>query len=427
MSFENMRDVSLPRVNLTVEAMQHLLSDEVTEMAAEQLASKVSFQASLEEAVNPFARLQRIHKDIKTHKGRIQKMLQTGEKSARLAPIEQIKDNAHQFQQRNPELKATILIMLRELIKPGDSKEEIIKKVQQFYQDVSLADEALEFLLETTDGELAKTVEEARQDFKTKHGRDITAGRNIGAEAREAAEKGLGSPTGLRDFYRSLTGNPRDAGTLFDELSQKYAFRELKKVTNFLLHSLGSDLKSKGPSIPPGLLHNLITETRTLQAILGVFRFFNNRMALMDKQFAKEGLKKPEQLTFELMAKQFMSLAGERYPSAEKVTQLSVKLGIEKWILAKIIAFSQFRDAVREVAVHQIYRSIQHRDELYLAILEALEDLEDELEELLERQERDEEDEEEQHEETEAETDAEDENNVIEEYSENGEVEEKET
>ena len=54
--------------------------------------------------------------------------------------------------------------------------------------------------------------------------------------------------------------------------------------------------------------------------------------------------------------------------------------------MAKIIALSQLRDAVREVAVNQIYKSLQHRDELYLAIIEALEELEDQLEEQLARE-----------------------------------------
>jgi len=50
-------------------------------------------------------------------------------------------------------------------------------------------------------------------------------------------------------------------------------------------------------------------------------------------------------------------------------------------VAAEIIILSQFRDAVRAISP-QFYRSIQHRDEVYMAIIEALEDLEDELEEI---------------------------------------------
>jgi type III secretion protein W len=194
----------------------------------------------------------------------------------------------------------------------------------------------------------------------------------------------------MRDLYRDITNNPRESSTLFEELSNKYSFKELKKVIDFLLHSLGADMKSKGPSIPRGLLHRLFTETRSLQAILGVYRFFKGRMNLMQGMFQKEGLDLPNELNFESMSKQFMSLAAERYPSASKVLQLAAKLGIDRWIIAKIIVFSQLRDAIREVAMNQVYKSLQHRDELYMAIIEALEDLEDELEEVSAREEEEE-------------------------------------
>ena len=104
-------------------------------------------------------------------------------------------------------------------------------------------------------------------------------------------------------------------------------------------------------------------------------------MRLVNSMFSKSGIDVPQELNFETLSKQFMSLVAERYPSADKVKERAVKLGIEKWLMAKIIALSQFRDAIREVAMNQIYRSLQHRDDLYLAILEALEDLEDELDE----------------------------------------------
>lgn len=371
------------RTNITLEAMKAVAKEEAQEIRAEQEESQLAFLDAQKEAVNPFAARTRTEKSIKSNsKDRVNKSLKAGEKGYRLLPIERIKEFADQFQRRNPELRANILTMLRDYIKPGDTKEDILRKLKEFYPDVSLADEALEFLLATTEGELAQTVQEAKDDFNAEFGREIAAGRNIGAQARQAAEKGLGTPTSLRDMYRDITGNPRDSATLFEELANRYSFKELKKVVDFLLHSLGADMKSQGPSIPRGMLHRLFTETRSLQAILGVYRFFRGRMGLMTKLFEKEGMELPSQLTFESMSKQFMTLAAERYPSAGKVLQLAVKLGIEKWIIAKIIVFSQLRDAIREVAINQIYKSVQHRDELYMAIIEALEDLEDELEEL---------------------------------------------
>lgn len=51
-------------------------------------------------------------------------------------------------------------------------------------------------------------------------------------------------------------------------------------------------------------------------------------------------------------------------------------------LAAKIIVFSMMRDGIRAVAMNQIFKSVQHRDELYMAIIETLEDLEDQLEDM---------------------------------------------
>lgn len=55
-------------------------------------------------------------------------------------------------------------------------------------------------------------------------------------------------------------------------------------------------------------------------------------------------------------------------------------------IKAQIIVLSRIRDAIKEVSPTHIFRTIQHRDEVYAAVIEALENLEDQLEELEEGQ-----------------------------------------
>lgn len=390
MGFNVQRNIGGEDTNITLQAMQQASTEDAAELRNEQQSSKEAFIDAQKEAVNPFARAQKKEKPVKAQMSRVQKMLQSGDSLGRMLPLEAMKNAADQFQRRNPELRANVLVLLREAIKPDDTKEEILRKLMEFYPDVSLADEALEFLLETTDGELARKIMEVKEELNQERGREITAGRNIHIQAREASEKGLGTPTSMRDMYRDITANPREATTLFEELSKKYAFKDLKKVTDFLLHSLGADMKSKGPSIEPGELHRLFTETRTLQAILGVYRFFRGRMNLMKTLFENSNIPMPDDLNFEKMAKEFMGLCAERYPSSDKVMQRATRLGLDKWIQAKIIALSQFRDGVREVAMAKIYKSLQHRDDLYLAILEALEDLEDELDKLAEEDEEEE-------------------------------------
>jgi type III secretion protein W len=311
--------------------------------------------------------------------------------AGRLAPADEIESSAERFARQNKEFNKEVLKLLLEKIKDCRTKEEIRSLVDQFYHDPTLADDALAFLIEATRGELQKATQEAREAHNLEFGREIAAGKHIQEEVFKAAAEKLGAPTTLRDLYRDITGNPREPVTLFLELSDRFTYQDMRKVLAFLFHSLGADLRSQGPSIDPGLLFRLLSETRSLQAILGVYQFFRSRMRLIKGLFARNGLEMPARLSFELLARQFVNLLQERYPTGEKVLVTAGRLGIEKWIIAKIIIFSQLRDAIREVALHKLYRSIDHRNELYNALIEALESLEDELDELLEREEEEEE------------------------------------
>jgi type III secretion protein W len=294
--------------------------------------------------------------------------------------IKKIKNSAEKFEKKNPELKKKTLQTLREHIKPGDSKNTILKKVKEFYGDISNADDALDFLLETTGGELHEAVKQAKDEINKHYKRDIVAGKNISEEARAFSKEGLGSATALRDTYRDVINNPRDPRSQFDFLEKKFGYEKLQKAIKFMFNAIGRDLRSQGPSISRGFLHRLFTETRTLQMILGVYNHFKGKMALLKSLFTKNGLKMPSQLNFESLAKSFMSLTGERYPSSDAVMKMARAFRIDSNLLSKIFVFSQFRDAINAVAADKIYRSIQHRHELYAAIIEALEELEDELE-----------------------------------------------
>lgn len=97
----------------------------------------------------------------------------------------------------------------------------------------------------------------------------------------------------------------------------------------------------------------------------------------------------PQDITYEVIAKQFLQFARDRYPSAEKAQQnvntILSRVNIQdpvKLIKAKIILLSMMRNGVRQVNPKYVFNSPQHRDEVSAAIIEALETLEEELEEL---------------------------------------------
>lgn len=379
--------------------------DEIVEAGEEKIASEEEAQqaeasetlkAVFEEGeTNPLqGRIDKmLKKTLVEQKPRVKKSEEAA-KEKRLAPIDEMKSSAERFSKRNSEFKPQILQLLADKIKNCKTKEDLRKILEQFYSDPTLADDALDFLLEVTRGDLNNLVREAKADHNADHAREIQAGRNIQEEVLKATSQKLGAPTTLRDLYRDITGNPREPVALFLELSDRYAYKDLRKVLAFLFHSLGADLKAQGPSIAAGMLFRLLSEVRSLQAILGVYGFFKARMDLISSLFQRNNLEMPPQLSFEQIAKQFVNLLQERYPTGDKVLQTAARLGIDKWILAKIIIFSQLRDAIREVALHKLYRSVDHRNELYAAIIEALEALEEELESVMEREEEEEEEEE---------------------------------
>ncbi|WP_068467816.1 hypothetical protein [Candidatus Protochlamydia phocaeensis] len=97
-------------------------------------------------------------------------------------------------------------------------------------------------------------------------------------------------------------------------------------------------------------------------------------------------------INYETIAKLFFDITEERYPAAEKIIQLVSRIvdpissdRLEN-LNVKISLLNVIRDMIKEVSPTRIYRSFQHRDDLYLAVIEALEDLEDELEELEEQE-----------------------------------------
>lgn len=316
----------------------------------------------------------------------------TPEEIEEVQEVQSIEEIATQYQRKNPELQSKSLLFLRARISADDSEEEILDKLQEAYPDPFLASDALDFLIETSTGELLDKFVEAKRKFLEMYGKEVLAGRNIQLQAREFSQTGLGTPSKLRELYKDVTTNPKDAATQFTELSKNYSFEKLKTVIAFVLHSLGSDLKSKGPSIDPGELSRLLDEARNMQAILGVYRFFKSRMRLILSSFEREDLLLPSRVTFEQLSKLFISFLLERFPTSDRLLQLGSQMGLSDTLLAELIIFAQMRDAIRQVSP-KLFRGEQHRQDILSIFLEVLEQLEEDLDE-----EEDEEEEEQAHE-----------------------------
>ena len=331
-----------------------------------------------QEGFNPLA-MSRRFRTLNEQKSNIKKeKLGEDTDSKKIQELKEKEELAQFFQNRNHELQRKTLLILRERLKDGDTAEDIWRKVLDVYPDYTLADEALDYLSQTSDGALKANVLRAKEALNAYYKREIVAGKNISEQAQTFSKEGLGSPTALRDMYRDITGNPRTPNSLFEELANQFDYENLTKVLEFLLHSLGSDLKAKGPSISRAELKRLIDDARSMQAILGVYTFFQSRMGLMRGQFDRYEMRYPEEIDFEVLAKRFMELLKERFISPERIYQQARKLNIPDDLIAQIIIFTQMRDGVRGVAT-RLFRNDKHRQEVLQALIEALEELEDKL------------------------------------------------
>jgi type III secretion protein W len=373
-----------PRISPSVPINQQAIKEiqqEVTDEIAMQVESEEDVSQYFELATfNPMEYAQKF-RELKTiHSRSAAQTEESDEVESKILDVEKMDEAAERFQKNNDELNAKTLRILRSQVGPGNTPEEVLEKVQAVYQDAALADEALDFLMETTDGQLLAATAEAKEKFNKDRGKEIRAGRNMGAQAREFAKQGLGSPTSLRDLYRDITQNPRDPLKLFDELTEKFRYPKLKSAITFMLHSLGSDLKSKGPSIQRGELKRLLDETRSMQGILGIFRFFQSRMRLIQREFNSYDLMIPSKLDFELISRIFSKILAERFMNPEKLRQTAKAMGIAEEIAAQIVIYSQMRDALKQIAP-KYFRDPRHRDELLKTFIDTIDQLEDELEE----------------------------------------------
>ncbi|MCB1108463.1 MAG: hypothetical protein KDK44_02300, partial [Chlamydiia bacterium] len=104
------------------------------------------------------------------------------------------------------------------------------------------------------------------------------------------------------------------------------------------------------------------------------------RGRIIRQQYEQNALPLNNHLHFETLSKLLVTLLKERYPSVDKILRLAGSLGITDDIMAQIIIFTQYRDAMRGIAP-RLFKSEKHRQDMLMTTIEALAELEDALEE----------------------------------------------
>lgn len=376
-----------PRISSIMPLSQQAVKEIQKEVQAER-AMQVETEDDISQyfelaAFNPMTQAQKFKNLKELHHKQDSKAAETedvDEVVEKIIDVETVDEVAERFQKNNFELSPKTLRILRSQVTKADSSDAILQKVENVYKDAALADEALDFLIETSETALLAATQEAKAKLNKDKGKEVRAGRNMGAMARQFAKEGLGSPESLRDLYRDILLNPREPVKLFDELAEKFRYPKLKSAITFMLHSLGADMKAKGPSIQRAELKRLLDETRSMQGILGVFRFFQSRMRLIQREFSSYNLVVPNRLDFEIIARIFVKLISERFMNPEKILNTAKTLGLAEEAAAQMIIYSQMRDAIKQVAP-RYFRDPRHREEILKAIIDTIDKLEDRMEE----------------------------------------------
>ena len=413
-------DTNIEPTKTPLEVAKEQTSEEIREHLAEQISSQDSFTKE-QATVTAFNILNTIPRQPlearKTAKSQIQQEKDSGdEEGAAHRSIEakgesgqsgDFQDNNQQFQN---EAKKYIqhdiekLLALRDKVKTGASQKSILDAVNQLYpSDADLAQDALEFLLNTSDNIADEnTIRQVKTEYEELKRTEIEQGRSIGQDAINSGA----NPAELRKLYRDVThDNPLDPKPLFTALRTRYQGQDLNKVYKFLLSTAGGETKLHGSDINPAIIR-VIKEIRVLQCLIAMIAFFKREkkrtLKALHKYFLDLDIEELE------TASLFLDLASSSYPDAqyylstvnnfieEKRRKKELSLDPIQLVNTQIILTSLMRDAVPQVS-KELYKRLSSEDEkttdakivrVQDALIVVLENLENNLEDLIDAQEK---------------------------------------
>ena len=294
--------------------------------------------------------------------------------------VEKTGEVSEYYENRNPEIKSKSLLSLKDSISKFDTAEDILQKILDNYPDPVMADTAFEYLLQVLPDELKEKIFNARSNFEKRFGRSLQAGKNIFEESLKFSKEGLAPPSELRQVYSELTGAPKSTLDLFQELLVKFTFEKMKEAISFWLHALGADLNSKGSSIERGELKKLIDETRTLQAILSVYKFFASKQRELILNLARKNAEATPEMNYQNLAKIFVNILQDPYPSPDKILSLKYNLNISSNLLSQEAVLNIMCSGIKNVSP-RLYKNQKHQEEVLSCFLISLEAIDNVLDE----------------------------------------------
>lgn len=343
------------------------------EASAEQEASEIGL-AQNPDFTNPAAatRIRKRESTFKSLSTRRKTTTTTKEKTVKSIEERQKHDDlSQQYQEENPELDDEILNKLKNEVNENSTPEEILSLVENLFTDPVLAFSSLEFLSASTKHpKLQQVIQQAKESYQEKHSQAIIGGRNILFASQEFGNQLKIPPSSLRALYLKVTTSIISSNELFSILSSQYTYEEQKTVSSFLLQGMSSDLKSEGPSIDPAKLQVLMNETKSLQAVLNLYSFFQESMPRLSLMMKSDNVSLPKEISYEILTKTFQSIIMDKFPTSTKIQRLVQEIsGGDPDIMSNIL--NLFYQALNQTSP-RLFSSADHRQQIGLTIANTL-------------------------------------------------------
>lgn len=203
--------------------------------------------------------------------------------------IERI-EKIQEMMEKLPDLDPTkIRAKIQELKLQRDFSQQALEEwVQGFHPDITYQQGALEMMAEELEqsgegGALLEAVQSLIVKNEREYGPQIRAGLNVNATALAMGETAE-EVQELRDFYRENVIVFESANQTCRNIIDQYGGDGLEDKLAFLLKGLGDDLGSRGPSVDPNQLHEIVSELQSLKTIASVYDRVVESMVRLDSR-----------------------------------------------------------------------------------------------------------------------------------------------
>ena len=228
------------------------------------------------------------------------------------------------------------------------SPRSLRRESRRLFKDPSHAYAALAYArdmvaMEGGDRKLVDALETALKEEMAEDGPAIRAGLNVTRTAQSYSDSGLGSTGELRQFYRETVFDYSGLGDLFGKLKEASGGRSFKEMAAYMMEALEADLSSRGPSIDPIMLKQIIDDLYGVQVIKNTEMDFERLSAQMERIFHHRPLLAPED-----MARKLFALKEERLASPRIFFAILDKNGLTRTD-EKIFFLREFREVARRL------------------------------------------------------------------------------